>query len=249
MRIIHFTTDRRHGHARAPRALSLLLRRKRLPAAPAVAEQVHGSKVVWVPLLTVETKYPGADGLLTQAVDQPLAIFTADCVPVFLSVPSRQVVGLLHAGWRGVRGEILKKAVSSIQKYVRCPAGEISIWTGPAIGPCCFEVKWDVARYFPATRRRRKDRWILDLSAEIRRQARRLGVRFISKPGGRTCTMHHRQFYSFRRDATMNRQVSVILMKDRRPRRHYGVGVRRRLSGGMPLSGAHLGSPAKGRGG
>lgn len=214
MKIISFTTNRRHGHARAPGALIRHLRSRGLPHAPALAEQVHGSRVIWVPALRSETKYPGADGLLTNAFNQPLGIFTADCVPIFLSVPSRHVVGLLHAGWRGVKGGILKNAVRSIHQRLGCSARSVFIWTGPAIGRCCFEVKWDVARHFPGSRRRRKDRWSIDLVSEIKRQARRLGVRFLSKPGGRTCTMHHQRFYSFRREATMNRQVSVILQRN-----------------------------------
>ena len=62
-----------------------------------------------VPPLSKSKKYPKADGLLTDAANQPLVIYTADCVPIFMSANKGRVVGMLHAGWRGTRSEILKK--------------------------------------------------------------------------------------------------------------------------------------------
>src|SRR5438046_2613744 len=111
MRSLRFTTSRRDGDARRPGRLPKLLKRRGLSSAVATAEQVHGVKVVVVPPLAKPKRYPKTDGLLTAAPQQPLAIFTADCVPAFLEVPKRGVIGVLHAGWRGVYGKILQRAV------------------------------------------------------------------------------------------------------------------------------------------
>jgi YfiH family protein len=211
--VLSFTTVGRDGNARAPGALAKLLRSKKFPETFACAEQVHGSLVQIVPKLTAAKKYPKADGLLTDAPAQPLAIFTADCVPVFMSADQGRVVGLLHAGWRGIRLKILKKAVRLLRTKWGIPARQAQIWLGPNIGPCCFEVKWDVARYFPVSRKRAKDRWRIDLGKELRAQARRLGVQFLSVKSSTRCTMHNHQFHSYRRNQTARRLASVIMKK------------------------------------
>jgi hypothetical protein len=207
--VISFTTTRRDGNVRPPARLRKLLAAKRLPLAIATGEQVHGARIAVVPKLGKPRKYPGVDGLLTAKAGQPLGIFTADCAAIFLSVPSRGVVGLLHAGWRGVRAGLLLKALRRMRRRWACSSRDVRLWLGPCIGPCCFEVQWDVARYFPATRRRKKDRWTVDLRGEIRRQARRLGLKAVSAAPG--CTRHTSRYFSFRRDPTQDRQISVIM--------------------------------------
>jgi YfiH family protein len=211
LNLIAFVTQTKHGDARASDALARILKAHHHPTSFASAEQIHGSGVRIVTKLSKSRRFLGADGFLTDAETQPLAIFTADCVPIFLSAGGARVVGLLHAGWRGVQKRILPRAIRIIKKKWGIPPSNVQMWTGPHIGPCCFEVHWDVARHFPATRRRMKDRWRIDLSREIRRQASNLGVRWVSKRGFEGCTMHQTRFFSYRRDQTPKRQVSIIM--------------------------------------
>lgn len=211
--IVSFTSFSREGHARTPRRLRRILKARRWPGTVARAEQVHGTRVVRVPLLQRPTQYPRADGLLTDVPGQPLAIFTADCIPLFLAVPGRRIVGLLHAGWRGVRGKILRESLRALRKHWRCSVRDVQVWMGPAIGRCCFEVQWDVAQYFPVTRRRRKNCWSIDLSKELVRQARRLGIPQRNIRPSHTCTQHQRQYFSYRRDQTDKRHASLIMLE------------------------------------
>jgi len=211
LKLISFTTTARAGNARAPGVLAKLLKSKKLPESFACAEQVHGHKIVVVPALKAQKKYDGADGLITDQPNQPLVIFTADCVPVFLSDEKNRVVGVLHAGWRGVCARILGKAVRIIRQRWGIPAKQLKVWLGPSIGPCCFEVQWDVARYFPKTRRPKMDRWTVNLAEELHLQARRLGLQFPKMSSSTNCTMHARQFHSYRRDKTDKRMASIII--------------------------------------
>jgi YfiH family protein len=211
--LIAFATQARHGDARAPGALARILKTHHLPTTFACAEQIHGSGIRIVRKLSEFHRFLAADGFLTEAEAQPLAIFTADCVPIFLSANGARVVGLLHAGWRGVQKRILPRAIRMIRQKWGIRPSEVQAWSGPHIGPCCFEVQWDVARFFPATRLRAKNRWRIDLSSELRRQAVNLGVRWVSKKGFEGCTMHQSRFFSYRRDKTPKRQVSVIMKR------------------------------------
>jgi YfiH family protein len=212
--LITFTTTVHQGGMREPGALANLLQNRGYPDSAARAEQVHGVRLAIVPRLSKEKIFRGADGLLTAAPDQPLAIFTADCVPVFLRAGRGQVVGVLHAGWRGVRGKILREAVRRLRRTWRLKASHVEVWTGPSIGACCFAVRWDVARHFPSTRRRSGDRWSVDLVKEIQGQAKNLGVRWMNQKASNDCTMHTRRYFSYRRDRTDRRQVSIIMKRN-----------------------------------
>jgi len=149
--------------------------------------------------------------LLTAQAHQPLGIFTADCVPVFLSAQKGAVVGLLHAGWRGVQSGIAAKAIRLVKTKWNIRAHDVQLWAGPSIGPCCFEVQWDVARYFPRSRQRQGKRWRVNLVAALQKQTVALGARW--KSTRVPCTMHTKDYFSFRRDATAKRQVSLIMKK------------------------------------
>ncbi len=208
---VFFTTTVRHGHVRTSQALHDLLKQKSWPVAVATAEQVHKARIAIVPQLRRAKEYDGADGLLTDQCHQPLGVFTADCASIFLSAPLQKIVGVLHAGWRGVQQRILQKALRLLRKRWRCPARDVFLVLGPSIGDCCFEVGWDVARYFPGTRERQGKGWTVDLSQAIRRQAVALGIPDGHIHSRAVCTRHSPRYFSYRRDKTANRQVSLIM--------------------------------------
>jgi YfiH family protein len=219
------TTTRRDGHLRAPARLKKFLKTKKWPAAIATAEQVHKNHVVVASRLSAPKTFRGADGLLTDQPMQPLGIFTADCLSIFVSEETRGIVGVLHAGWRGVRSGILREAVRLMRRRWSVRPRHVQYWLGPCIGACCFEVQWDVARYFPKTRRRSPLGWRVDLAGEIKTQARRMGLRARpdrspAAPGQlaseqyrqpAACTMHGRSYFSYRRDKTADRQISIVM--------------------------------------
>ncbi len=108
--------------------------------------QVHGACV-----RTVDAQSRGvvgvADGMVSTAPNRILAILTADCVPVLLKDDRAQVIGALHAGWRGVIADIASAGVHAMKKLGANPH-RIEAALGPAIGACCFEVDIGLARRF-----------------------------------------------------------------------------------------------------
>lgn len=212
MSVIALTTGAREGDARKPGHLARLLRQRKLPPTYISSLQVHDTRI-FIPSARRAHALNGYDGFLTDLPDQPLVVFTADCAPIFVSARDGDVVGVLHAGWRGVRGQILREAARSLRRRWGIRASEIQAWTGPHIGPCCFEVQWDVARYFPRTRRQIGNGWRVNLEAELKAQALALGVRWGRKKGFRGCTMHESRFHSYRRNKTPMRQASIILKR------------------------------------
>jgi purine-nucleoside/S-methyl-5'-thioadenosine phosphorylase / adenosine deaminase len=108
--------------------------------------QVHGSRVYSVGLNDHGERRTG-DGMVTTIAGMILAIFTADCVPVLMVDPENEVVGALHAGWRGVLGGIAHEGLSAMAA-LGARDRRIHVALGPAIGSCCFEVDAELADYF-----------------------------------------------------------------------------------------------------
>lgn len=111
--------------------------------------QVHGAGVAVVDADTP----PGAvlrdvDAAVTRESDRPLAVLTADCLPVLLAGPT--VVAVAHAGWRGLFGGVLQATVDAVER-AGDPPEQLRAAIGPAIHPCCYEVSEDLRRTVTAT--------------------------------------------------------------------------------------------------
>ena len=88
---------------------------------------------------------PG-DGLWTDEPDLPVLAMSADCIPIALARVNgaAPAVAVVHVGWRGLLANMIERTVSSLGDTALAAA------IGPAIGPCCFEVRDDVADPFRA---------------------------------------------------------------------------------------------------
>ncbi len=117
------------------------------PPHLATAEQVHGSSVVQV-TGPFEDRTFAADGLVTNRPGVVLAVGTADCVPILLWDPEHRAVGAVHAGWAGTRDGIAGVAVRRMAEIFDSRPDRILAAIGPAAGPCCYEVREDVAQHF-----------------------------------------------------------------------------------------------------
>ena len=107
--------------------------------------QVHSANVVYADQpRPLDTDYTQADILLTNNPDVTLFMRFADCTPILLHDPIKQVVGIVHSGWLGtVRGAALAAVRAMQERYSSNPA-DILAAIGPAIGPDHYEVGQDV---------------------------------------------------------------------------------------------------------
>lgn len=86
-----------------------------------------------------------ADAVVTNRKGILIGVRVADCVPILLHDPVREVIGAVHAGWRGTAAGILKNTIRTFAGRFGCKAGDILIAIGPGIKKCCYEVDPDVA--------------------------------------------------------------------------------------------------------
>lgn len=70
-------------------------------------------------------------------------IKTADCMPVMIASPKKNIALAIHAGWRGIENHIVQKSLKQLD-LLSDP--ELRLWIGPHIQQEDFEVDEDVAR-------------------------------------------------------------------------------------------------------
>ena len=107
--------------------------------------QVHSADVVYADgPRALDTPYQKADILLTDNPHVTLFMRFADCTPVLLYDPKKQVIGIVHSGWLGTVRGVARAAVQAMQtRYASNPV-DILAAIGPAIGPDHYEIGTDV---------------------------------------------------------------------------------------------------------
>ncbi len=82
-----------------------------------------------------------ADGLIATGT-RPVAVYTADCLPVLIADTRTKQVAAVHAGLNGALGGVVINTLRRL--YSRGAAPEsLLIAIGPAIGCCCYELGED----------------------------------------------------------------------------------------------------------
>lgn len=109
--------------------------------AVAASRQVHGTTVLThrQPPANGLCLTEGADGHVTRQPGLLLAVTLADCLPVYLVEPEARVIGLLHAGWRGVAGGILGEGLRAMVE-LGAQRERVRIHVGVGICGDCYEV-------------------------------------------------------------------------------------------------------------
>ena len=147
----------------------------RFPAI-VLSHQAHGTEVRWHETLPEGWLIlDGLDGHATADRGVLLTVTVADCIPVYLAVPQKGAMALLHAGWRGTAGGALDRCVELLKWRGFAKASDIVMHCGVGICGSCYEVGSEVADRFG-----RAGATHLDLRDILAEQARGLGIREVS---------------------------------------------------------------------
>ena len=171
--------------------------------------QTHSNNVKYIKKSGL---YKNIDGLVTHIDNNIyLMIQTADCMPIFMIDNIKGMIGLVHSGWKGTSNSIILSATSIFSNY-GSRIDDIEIYIGPSIKSCCYEIKYDVAKYFnPKFIIKNNQKSFLDLEKKVRYDLCEVGVKssniFISD----ICTYENKNFCSYRRDNDKSgRMYSII---------------------------------------
>ena len=110
------------------------------------ADLVHKNKVKLIPKKGAGRLIEKTDGLITKEKNIFLTITTADCLPIFIYDPKKEIIGLIHGGWRSLAGNILKEAINKIINNFKSNPAHILIGIGPGISQCHFEIKFEAEK-------------------------------------------------------------------------------------------------------
>ncbi len=173
--------------------------------------QVHGDRVHVVGRGAVSTGVPEADALITAVPGPLLAVQVADCQPVLLFDPRRQIVAAVHSGWRGSVADILGRTVSVMVSRFHCRPGDILAGIGPSLGPCCAEFLNYQAELPESFRPYKDQRDYFDFWAISTDQLCRAGLLRKNIEVQGICTRCHPElFFSYRAEKTTGRLAAVI---------------------------------------
>ena len=99
--------------------------------------QTHSARVIEVKKNNYK-KIMNSDAIITKVKGIALGVVTADCVPVIIYDFKNEIVGCIHAGWKGAFSGIIKNTVNKIKKINSKTKIFASI--GPCIGVKNYEV-------------------------------------------------------------------------------------------------------------
>ena len=113
-----------------------------------LVQQMHSSKFVFLSKnAKIKSRSIRADAIITEKKKFPIAVLTADCVPILLFDKKRKMIAAIHAGWRGA----LKGIVSRVIKFMLkkgCNEKDIIVTIGPSITQKNYNVKINFKKKF-----------------------------------------------------------------------------------------------------
>ena len=104
--------------------------------------QKHTDKVL---ILDAPLEPRIADAVVTGRKGILIGVQVADCVPLLLHDTKKNVVGVVHAGWRGTASSILNKTLDVMKRRFLCEPRDIMMAIGPSIRGCCYTVGPEVS--------------------------------------------------------------------------------------------------------
>jgi YfiH family protein len=168
---------------------------------------------------------PRADGLVTREAGLVLGVLAADCAPVLLADAPAQVIGAIHAGWRGALAGVVEAGVAAMEN-LGARRERIAAAVGPCIGPASYEVGLEFLAAFvaadPAFERffapgARLEKRLFDLPGFVLARLERAGVGEATWVGRDTLAEEDR-FFSNRRaflngENDYGRLLSAIMLQ------------------------------------
>jgi len=147
-------------------------------------KQIHSNNIKIVGSSEKNNFFEETDGLLTFEKQIFLGIFVADCYPVFLE--GKEFVGIIHCGFKGVKDGIIEKFFRILSEN-SVDFNKINAFIGPGI---CVKHYW------------------INLKKIIKAKLEVFCKNTIKSFN--ICTFEDKRFFSFRRDKTSFRNLSII---------------------------------------
>ena len=172
--------------------------------------QVHGNNLETI-FSHSSLPIDETDSLFSSTSNIALGVLTADCLPIALSKNDGSEFAMLHAGWKGLLSGVIESTLTSFTKG----CSDVSAWIGPSISQKNYEVGNELYESFIDKDdgsesnfiEKGYDKWLFSLHGEAKRI---LGKYDINVDVSSECTFESESLFSYRRDQTENRILSII---------------------------------------
>jgi YfiH family protein len=193
--------------------------RECLPADPVWMRQVYGVEVADADAQAGTASEIEADAAVARNSRTVCAVMVADCLPVLLADDRGRVVGVAHAGWRGLAAGVLERTIETMGVAPQ----SLAAFLGPCISGSVYEVGDEVRDAFcthdaaasEAFAQKPNGKWLANLPLLARQRLCRAGLQDLRIAGGAWCTFSDpARFYSYRRDGASGRMAALIWRDD-----------------------------------
>lgn len=184
-----------------------------LSCEPVWLEQTHTNDCVVVE----EEANRTVDAAITRTKGLPLAIMTADCLPIVLCDKAGTEIAAIHAGWRGLVNGIVENTLGKMHSR----PDSLVAWVGPSICHKCYEIGNEVQQaytskypYTAPTFHNNGSHMYANLPkmAELILNAQGISTVFQSA----ACTFElKKELYSYRRESQTGRMATLIWIQDK----------------------------------
>ena len=113
-----------------------------------LVKQIHGNKFIFLDKNSkIKNRSIAADAIITEKERFPIAVLTADCVPILLFDKKKKIIAAIHAGWKSAFKGIIDKVIKFMLKK-GCECKNITVGIGPSISKKNYNVKQDFKNKF-----------------------------------------------------------------------------------------------------
>ena len=106
-----------------------------------LVKQIHSNKFIYIDSDSKSSDLNiNVDAIITDKKKFPIAVLTADCVPLLIYDKKRKMIAALHAGWKGAFKGIIQKVIKFMFSK-GCNPKDMTVVIGPSISVKNYEVK------------------------------------------------------------------------------------------------------------
>lgn len=149
------------------------------------------------------------DGYIVTEKNIASLITTADCNPVIIYDPIKNIAANIHSGWKGTVQQIYLKAINILHYNFNSNYDDLIVCVGPSIGKCCFDSEeekfkenfinvWENEKDYLSYEENSK-RFHIDLPYLIKNDCMKIGIKEENIVLSNICTMcNSEDFFSYR---------------------------------------------------
>ncbi len=184
--------------------------------------QIHSNKYIYIDKKYQFKSKPKVDAVITNQTNLPIAILTADCVPILICDSKKKIIAAVHAGWKGAFKGIVDRVIKFMVKKGSKPQN-ITAVIGPCISIDNYEVQYDFKSKFLRKDRKNKiffkskyKKLYFDLSMYVKSVLLKNKIKKIEKIKIDTFDIKNK-FFSARRALSLKhddygRNISIIML-------------------------------------